>query len=116
MGLAAAMRTGIRAVTACASPEDIIVTMDSDNTHPIDVLPKMIEMTEVDYDVIVASRFRVDSAVVGVPWFRQMTSYAAGILFKVLFSHSGNPRLHLRVSGLSCWTHCKGPSTITVKS
>jgi len=89
LGLAAAMRTGLAKVSSQAAPDDIIITMDSDNTHPIGLAPKMIEMVHEGFDVVVASRFRRHSRVVGVSRFRQLTAIVAGMMFNVLFPIRG---------------------------
>lgn len=89
LGLAAAMRTGLSAVAGEAEAHDVIITMDSDNTHPIGLLPRMIDLLQEGYDVIVASRFRRQSRVMGVSPFRQFTAIVAGLMFNVLFPIRG---------------------------
>jgi len=42
-GLAAAIRTGLTAAVARSGPNDVIVTMDADNTHPPRLIPGMLE-------------------------------------------------------------------------
>ena len=42
-----------------AKKNDIIVTLDSDNTHPISLIPKLIKpIKENKYDIVIASRFQ----------------------------------------------------------
>lgn len=84
-GLAATLRTGLKAVTASAEEEDIIITMDSDNTHPIGVMPKMIRRVLDGHDVVIASRYQEASRIHGVPWFRRLTAVVAAGIFRVLF-------------------------------
>lgn len=85
-GLAAAMRTGLRAAAKQSRGEDIILTMDSDNTHPIGLIPRMVERLNEGRDIVIASRFQHGSRILGVPYFRQLTGRAVGVLFQVLFS------------------------------
>jgi dolichol-phosphate mannosyltransferase len=89
LGLAAAMRTGLSSVVRDANPRDIIVTMDSDNTHPIGLLPRMIEQVYAGHDVVVASRFCRQSRVMGVSLTRRMTAITAALLFNVIFPIRG---------------------------
>ena len=88
-GLAAAMRSGLLHVLRDADAEDVIVTMDCDNTHPIGLIPRMIRGLQEGRDVIVASRFQPQSRVVGVTPFRQFTAWAAALLFRMLFPIRG---------------------------
>ena len=88
-GLAAAMRTGLRSLAAASSLDDIIVTMDCDNTHPIGLIPRMLQEIHEGRDVVVASRFQSQSRVMGVPAFRQLTGIGAAVLFKLLFPIKG---------------------------
>ena len=88
-GLAAAIDTGLRAATELSSPKDLILTMDADNTHPIDLIPRMAALANEGYDVVIASRFRRGAEVHGVPAIRQLTSWVAGGLFKVLLPIKG---------------------------
>jgi exopolysaccharide biosynthesis WecB/TagA/CpsF family protein len=88
-GLAAAMRTGLCAALERCGPDDVIVTMDSDNTHPPALIPHMLELLEEDRDVVIASRFQPGARVVGVPPLRQLYSVAARWLFQMLFPIRG---------------------------
>ena len=89
MGLAAAMRTGFREVARLAEADDIIVTLDSDNTHPIGLMPRMLDLLMEGRDIVIASRFHRDSRVRGVSTYRQCTAIAAAVLFKGLFPIRG---------------------------
>ena len=88
-GLAAAMRTGLTHVSRSAGPFDIVVTMDSDNTHPTELLPKMIQMVDEGCDIVVASRFQRGSEIVGLSRFRQLTGVAVNMMFKILLPMRG---------------------------
>lgn len=88
-GLAAALRTGFNAAIAESEADDLIVTMDADNTHPVGLIPAMVSKVNCGFDVVVASRFVGDARVMGVPWFRQLTSIGAAWLFRILFPIRG---------------------------
>lgn len=83
-GLAAALRTGLVDAVDHAAPGDIVVTMDSDNTHPAGLIPRMLALVAEGHDVVIASRFQPGSRVIGVPFDRVLLSVAARWVFKLL--------------------------------
>lgn len=84
-GLGAAISTVLRAALRhVESPEDdVIVSMDADNTHDPSYIPGMVRRIEEGYDVVIASRFREGSEEVGVPLFRRLLSRGARLLFRL---------------------------------
>ncbi|MEO1498716.1 MAG: glycosyltransferase family 2 protein [Planctomycetota bacterium] len=88
-GLAGALRTGLVDAVEHAAPEDIIITMDSDNTHPAGLIPRMIQMVGEGRDVVIGSRFQNGARVIGVPFDRVLLSIGARLLFQVAFPIRG---------------------------
>lgn len=88
-GLAETIRDGLLAAREIAAPDDVIVTMDADNTHPPALIPRMVGMIREGRDVVIASRYRPGSRVVGLSPSRRMLSYGASILFRLLFPIPG---------------------------
>jgi dolichol-phosphate mannosyltransferase len=88
-GLAAAIRTGLTTAVAEAGPNDVIVAMDCDNTHPPRLILRMLDRIEDGYDIVIASRFQPGARVIGVPWTRQLYSVGARWLFQLLFPIRG---------------------------
>lgn len=88
-GLAAAIRTGLEAAVDRSGPDDVIVTMDCDNTHPPRLIPEMLSEINNGRDVVIASRFQHGAKVVGVPASRMAYSIGAKWLFQVLFPIRG---------------------------
>lgn len=88
-GLAAAIRTGLGAALARSGPQDVIVTMDCDNTHPPRLIPQMLEQLDAGCDVVIASRFQPGAQVMGVPKSRVLYSLGAKWLFQMLFPIRG---------------------------
>jgi dolichol-phosphate mannosyltransferase len=88
-GLAAAIRTGLTTAAALAGENDVIVAMDCDNTHPPQLIPRMIDLVEDGYDVVIASRFQPGAQEIGVPWSRQLYSVGARWLFQWMFPIRG---------------------------
>ncbi|HBE90434.1 MAG TPA: dolichol-phosphate mannosyltransferase [Candidatus Andersenbacteria bacterium] len=89
LGLAAALRTGLFAVLKLADGQDLIVTMDADNTHPPKLVPQMVQRISEGYDVVIASRFRKGAVLSGVPWTRKVYSQCARGLFGLLLPIEG---------------------------
>lgn len=85
LGLGEAVRTGLlRAVAEC-SDTDIVVTMDSDNTHTPGLIAGMVRGIREGNDVVIASRFRAGARIMGVPLYRRVLSRGGSWLFRLLF-------------------------------
>jgi dolichol-phosphate mannosyltransferase len=82
-GLGETIRDALRRSAELAQPDDIIVTMDADNTHSVDLIPRMVELISSGKDLVIASRYRKGARVIGLSPFRQLTSYGARALFQV---------------------------------
>ncbi len=88
-GLAGALRTGLKAAVKESEPGDLIITMDSDNTHPAGLIPRMIQLIEEGHDVVIGSRFQHGARVIGVPFNRELLSIAARYVFQLILPISG---------------------------
>lgn len=84
-GLGATIRDGILHAVHQAHPQDIIVTMDADETHSPTLIPTMLAKIKAGADVVIASRYQPGARVVGVPTHRRFISYAASLVFRILF-------------------------------
>ena len=84
-GLGETMRTGLLHALEGADERDIIVTMDSDNTHTPGLIAHMVRDIREGNDVVVASRFRPGARVIGLPLYRRLLSRSASLLFRLLF-------------------------------
>ena len=84
-GLGEAIRTGLLAALDSADPQDIIVTMDSDNTHTPGLIARMVRGIREGNDVVIASRYRQGATIRGVPRYRRLLSFGARIVFGLLF-------------------------------
>jgi dolichol-phosphate mannosyltransferase len=84
-GLGEAVRTGLLHALGLADDRDIIVTMDSDNTHTPGLIPGMVRRIREGNDVVIASRFRPGAHIMGVPLYRRVLSRAGSWCFRVAF-------------------------------
>lgn len=82
-GLGEAIRNGLMRATAKAGPEDIIVAMDADNTHPPELIVEMVKQLKAGNDVVIASRYRKSAQVVGLGWLRRVMSHGARLVFQL---------------------------------
>jgi dolichol-phosphate mannosyltransferase len=88
-GLGEAIRTGLLAAIEGAVDRDIIVTMDSDNTHTPGLIARMVRGIREGNDVVIASRFQPGAHVCGVPFYRRILSRIASRLFRLAFPTPG---------------------------
>jgi len=88
-GLGEAIRTGLLAAIEGAKERDIIVTMDSDNTHTPGLIARMVRGIREGNDVVIASRFQPGAHVRGVPFYRRVLSRAGSLLFRIAFPTPG---------------------------
>lgn len=84
-GLGVAMRTGIEHVLEHAGPDDVLVAMDADHTHPPELIPRMLERIDEGADLVIASRFQPGATVQGLDQTRILTSQLASRLLRLVF-------------------------------
>ncbi len=84
-GLGAAMRTGLTALAqGQLEDDDIVVTMDGDNTHDPALIPRMCQAIGSGADVVVASRYCPGGRELGLSWRRRVLSRGASQLLATL--------------------------------
>jgi len=80
MGPGAAFDLGFRTAVRSAGDEDIIVTMEADNTSDLDILEAMINRIEAGPDVVLASCYNAEGGVEGTTILRKVMSKGANFL------------------------------------
>ena len=88
-GLGEAVKTGLIAALEASEEEDVIVTMDSDDSHAPALIAKMVDKIDEGCDVVIASRYLPESRVIGVSFYRQILSNGASFLFRLLYPIDG---------------------------
>ena len=88
-GLGAGLRTGIYWVLDHAADDDLLVTLDADNTHPPALIPALVQCVRDGADLAIASRYRTGSEVHGVPGYRRALSDVASVLFQSIYPLPG---------------------------
>jgi len=88
-GLGAGLRTGIYWCLDRAGDEDVIVTLDADNTHPPALIPTLVAKLSQGFDLAIASRYRSGAEVHGVPAHRRALSDVGRLVFQALYPIPG---------------------------
>lgn len=88
-GLAQTLYDGLHwAVEHCAE-NDVVVTMDADDTHDPAYIAAMLAKIEAGCDLVIASRFQPGAAVVGVPLHRRLFSFGVLLLLRLFMPIPG---------------------------
>jgi len=88
-GLGRTLRDGLAAALRDARDDDIIVTLDADDSHDPAIIPAMARSLRAGHDVVVASRFRPGSATHGLGLLRTTTSWGASLLMRATLPTPG---------------------------
>lgn len=83
-GFLKALERALRKTLEIASDNDICVTMDADNTHPAEIITKLVAGIDSGLDVVIASRFQAGGKMIGVPFHRVLMSEGAKVVMKLL--------------------------------
>ncbi len=79
--------------------------MDGDNSHMPTNISQMLPLIVEGYDIVVASRYREGSRIMGVVWWRQVLSAFLGMMFKCMKNIPG-------VRDYSCGYRLYSPSIV----
>ncbi|MGN6545987.1 MAG: glycosyltransferase [Aureliella sp.] len=88
-GLGAAITTCLTRGVEGLGDDDIVVAMDADNTHPPQLITRMVPMIREGHDIVIASRFQTGGRVVGLAWHREMLSLGARFFMRTLLPIKG---------------------------
>jgi dolichol-phosphate mannosyltransferase len=88
-GLADALKTGLQYTVNKSDEQDIIVTMDADNSHQPGLIYRMIGLIREGHDIVIASRYQHGSYIRGLSLFRRSLSRTASLLMRLLFPIRG---------------------------
>src|SRR3989338_1613554 len=89
LGLGPTMRDGLLHCAKIASPNDLIVTLDCDDTHEPKYVHLAIGKIEEGYDVVVLSRYQKGGGEKGLSWTKSFLSRGAGLFLKLFFPIRG---------------------------
>jgi dolichol-phosphate mannosyltransferase len=81
-GLGKTIHDGLKRAAELAGPDDVIVTMDADNTQPASLIPRMLDAMDAGNDLVIASRFRPGAKVVGLGLLRRGLTILSSLLYR----------------------------------
>ncbi|MDR1582748.1 MAG: glycosyltransferase [Prevotellaceae bacterium] len=88
-GLGQTVRDGLKAASEAADDNDIIITMDADDTHTPGLIYRMVNTMREGYDVVIASRYQKGARVYGLSLYREMLSFIASWIFRIMLPIKG---------------------------
>lgn len=85
-GLGLAFKRLIKEATIDSSDDDLVISLDADNSHACSQFEEMIKyFNEHQLDLLIASRFCKSSKSKGFPLYRQLISKSVSIILQTLF-------------------------------
>ncbi len=88
-GLGETERDGFEYAAAQAQPDDVIVRLESDDTHEPEYMLSLVKKLRDGYDVVAASRFQPGGGEVGLDRYRTFISRGANLFMQLLFGIPG---------------------------
>ena len=85
MNLGRTVRDGLEFIIKNMENNDIIITMDADNTHPLNISENMIEYILSGKDIVIASRYKEGAAEIGLIYYRRFLSKIVNKMLKTIF-------------------------------
>jgi len=89
LGVGQAFKTGFRHLAARVRPDDIVITMDADNTQNLKTVDFMIQKIGEGYEVVLGSCLATGGRMVGIPLHRYIFTIGCNTLYRVLFHIKG---------------------------
>ncbi len=88
-GLAKAINTGLRNAIDGLKDNDIIVTLDADDSQNPFLIQRMAQQVAEGSDLVIASRYQPGARIKGLKKSRTFFSWAAGWLFRIMVGFEG---------------------------
>lgn len=88
-GLGETMRDGLRYLVSQVADEDVVVTLDCDDTHEPKFVPPAVRKLRSGYDVVALSRFCEGGGQEGLSGTKTLLSMGAGLFLKIFFPIRG---------------------------
>jgi len=89
LGVGEAFRSGFREVLPKLKDDDIIITMDADNTQKLKTVELMVEKINEGYEVVLGSFFAVGGMLIGAPLLRLILTYCCNLIYRCCFHIKG---------------------------
>ncbi|WP_282942074.1 glycosyltransferase [Paenibacillus sp. RC67] len=115
-GLGEAMNTMFDHVVNHFDFDDILITLDADNTHNPATIPHLVKKLRLEaLDMVIASRYADGGKELGLAWYRKLFSRGARWFFKLFFpianvnDYSSGFRCYRISTLLKAMTYYNGP-------
>lgn len=89
LGLGQTMIDGLEYVAKIAGPEDIVVTMDCDDTHDPSYIHEAIQKIREGFDLVILSRYQKGGGEQGLSAVKSFLSRGAGLFLRIFFPIPG---------------------------
>ena len=89
LGVGKAFSTGLAHLADVVRDDDIIVTMDADNTQNLKSVEFMVQKINEGYDIVLGSCLATGGMMIGIPWHRFMFTLGCNTLYRILFHIKG---------------------------
>ncbi len=88
-GIGAAFSSGLKELVKMVKEDDVVITLDADNTHNLKTVEFMLKKIEEGYEVVIGSCFTTGGMMIGVPLLRYILSYISNLGYRLLFHVKG---------------------------
>jgi dolichol-phosphate mannosyltransferase len=88
-GIGVAFLNGLKKIAEFVRDEDIIITLDADNTHNLKTVEFMLKKIDEGYEVVIGSCFSTGGMMIGVPLLRYLLSYVSNLGYRLMFHVKG---------------------------
>ena len=86
LGLGRALKTGFEYCFLKGNHDDVLISMDTDNSHTVSLSYKMgKKILSNKHDIVIASRYQFESKTKGLNKLRTILSFGAALLYKIFF-------------------------------
>jgi dolichol-phosphate mannosyltransferase len=89
LGPGAAFQTGFLKVLEEADNQDLVLTLEADNTSNLSIVPQMLHRMEEGYDVILASPYTYGGTILNTALHRRILSFFANLFLREILGLRG---------------------------
>ena len=88
-GIGIAFLNGLKELVQTVREDDVIITLDADNTHNLKTVEFMLKKIDEGYEVVIGSCFTTGGMMIGVPLLRYLLSYVSNLGYRLMFHVKG---------------------------
>ncbi len=100
LGLGTAITDGFKIILSLKNSPDYVITMDADYSHSPQTIPKLLATAQRGYDLVIGSRYRRGSRIVGWHILRRLISRVANLIASTIVGM----KIHDCTSGFRCYS------------